>query len=80
MQQLCRRSLFCYYSIFEHHNLICTGNSAHPVGDGNTLTLTAEKSTAVLANGGVPLVRKLLGKFLTVCQLCRQNLLGWCPV
>ena len=33
MQQLCRRSLFCYYSIFEHHNLICTGNSAHPVGD-----------------------------------------------
>lgn len=33
MQQLCRRSLFCYYSIFEHHNLTCTGNSAHPVGD-----------------------------------------------
>ena len=33
MQQLCKRSLFCYYSIFEHHNLICTGNSAHPVGD-----------------------------------------------
>ena len=29
MQQLCRRSLFCYCSIFEHHNLICTGNSAH---------------------------------------------------
>lgn len=33
MQQLCKRSLFCYYSIFEHHNLTCTGNSAHPVGD-----------------------------------------------
>ena len=33
MQQLCRRSLFYYYSIFEHHNLTCTGNSAHPVGD-----------------------------------------------
>ena len=25
MQQLCKRSLFCYYSIFEHHNLTCTG-------------------------------------------------------
>ena len=33
MQQLCRRSLFCYYSIFEHHNLICTGNSAHSVSN-----------------------------------------------
>ena len=33
MQQLYKRSLFCYYSIFEHHNLTCTGNSAHPVGD-----------------------------------------------
>ena len=33
MQQLCRRSLFCYCSIFEHHNLICTGNRAHPVSD-----------------------------------------------
>ena len=33
MQQLCRRSLFCYCSIFEHHNLICTGNSAHSVSN-----------------------------------------------
>lgn len=43
-------------------------------GDGNTLALTAGKDTAVLADGSVPLVRKLLGKFLTVCQLWRCKL------
>ena len=33
MQLLCRRSLFGYRSIFEHHNLIRTGNRTHPVSD-----------------------------------------------
>ena len=28
MQQLCRRSLFCYCSIFEHHNLGLGGSGA----------------------------------------------------
>ena len=46
-------------------------------GNGDTLTLAAGKSAAVLADVGVSLVRQLLGKFLAVCHLCRQNLLGW---
>ena len=46
-------------------------------GDGNTLALAAEKGTAVLADVGVSFVRQLLGKFIAVCHLCRQNLLGW---
>ena len=46
-------------------------------GDGDALTLAAGKSAAVLADVGVSLVRQLLGKFIAVCHLCRQNLLGW---
>ena len=46
-------------------------------GNGNALTLTAGKSAAILADVGVSLVRQLLGKFIAVCQLCRQDLLGW---
>ena len=46
-------------------------------GDRNALTLAAGKGAAVLADVGVSLVRQLLGKFIAVCHLCRQNLLGW---
>ena len=38
---------------------------------------TGDRNALTLADVGVSLVRQLLGKFIAVCQLCRQNLLGW---
>lgn len=33
LQQLCGRALLGYRAVPEHHDLVCAGDGAHPVGD-----------------------------------------------
>ena len=33
LQQLCGRALLGYRAVPEHHDLVCAGGGAHPVGD-----------------------------------------------